>query len=225
MYNPATFAMEKHTEKATHLDTSHSVSANRMGWVLQLALEETLGQSGGNTALNLTDHPDNTFIYQPYDEDPNSPLIHISHLQAGLESAYGPRAGRGLSLRVGRACFKYGLREFGTELVLTDLAFRLLPFQTKLKTGTDAFAALFNTYTDQIVRLERDERYIYWLMERCPLCWERQSEGPCCHLALGFLQEALFWASGGKHLDVEEKQSIADVDGTCTIQIDRIPMS
>jgi predicted hydrocarbon binding protein len=196
-----------------------------MGWVVQLALEETLGQTGGNTAPNLTDYSNYTFIYQPYDEDPNFPQIHISHLQAALESAYGPRAGRGLALRIGRACFKYGLREFGPELGLTDLAFRLLPLQPKLKTGTDAFAALFNTYTDQKVRLESDERYIYWLMERCPLCWERQAEGPCCHLAVGFLHEALFWASGGRHFDVEEKQCIAGVDGACTIQIDRIPTS
>ena len=126
-------------------------------------------------------------------------------------------AGRGLALRVGRACLKYGLREFGPELGLTDLAFRLLPLQTKLKTGSEAFAALFNKYTDQQVRLERDEKYIFWHIERCPLCWERRTESACCHLAVGLLQEALFWVSGGKYFEVEEKKCIACGDSTCTI--------
>jgi predicted hydrocarbon binding protein len=109
-------------------------------------------------------------------------------------------------------------------LGLTDLAFRLLPLQPKLKTATGAIATLFNTYTDQKVGLERDERYIFWLIEACPQCRESQAEGPCCHLAVGFLQEALFWASGGRHFDIEEKKYDAGVDGVCTIQIDRIPM-
>jgi predicted hydrocarbon binding protein len=160
-----------------------------------------------------------------YNEDLNFPLIHISHLQSSLESAYGPRAGRGLAVRVGSACLKYALREFGSELGLTDLAFRLLPLQDKLKIATEAFAALFTTYTDQKVRLERDERYIYWLTARCPLCWESQAEGPWCHLTVGFLQEVLFWASGGRHFEVAENQCVdRDIDA-CTIQIDRIPMS
>ena len=145
-------------------------------------------------------------------------------MQVGLESAYGPRAGRGLAVRVGRACFKYGLREFGPELGLTDLAFRLLPLQAKLKNGSEAFAALFNNFTDQRVRLDRDEKYIYWHIERCPLCWERQAKAPCCHLAVGLLQEALFWVSGGKYFEVEEKKCIACGDSACTILIDRTPI-
>ena len=141
---------------------------NRMGRILLLAMEEILGHSGVNAILNLVNLPDYINNYPPYNQDFNFSFEHISLLQVGLENAYGPRAGRGLAVRVGRASFKYGLREFGPELGLTDLAFRLLPLPTKLRTGSEAFAALFNNYTDQRVRLERDEKVIYWHIERCP---------------------------------------------------------
>jgi hypothetical protein len=38
------------------------------------------------------------------------------------------------------------------------------------------------------------------------------------------LQEALFWLSGGKVFNVEEKTCIAAGDETCTIVIDQTPM-
>jgi predicted hydrocarbon binding protein len=207
---------------------------NRMGRILFLAMEEILGRSGVNAVLNLADLQ--TFInnYPPYNQDLGFSFGNISQLQIGLESAYGPRTARGLALRVGRASFKYGLREFGPELGLTDLAFRLLPLPAKLKKGSEAFAALFNKFTDQRVRLERDEKFIYWHIERCPICWERRpkgngasfrSSGPCCHLAVGLLQEALYWLSSGRYFEVEEEKCIACGDSTCTILINQTPMS
>ena len=225
MYNPPAFDMEKHTNKITHSDRQPYSYPNRMGRVVQLAMEEILGRAGENTVLNRADLPECGNNFPSCDQDQPSSYMHISALQAGLENVYGPRAGRGLALRVGRACLKYGLREFAPELGLSDLTFRLLPLQAKLKTGIEAFAALFNTYTDQKVRLEMDRRYIHWLIECCPLCRERQADVPCCHLAVGFLQEALFWISGGKYFIVEEKQCIACGDSTCTLQIDRTPLS
>jgi predicted hydrocarbon binding protein len=224
MYNPSAFAMEKHAEKTTHSGKQNNFFPNRMGLVVQLAMEEILGQSGGNAMHDLLDLPAYSGKYSPNDDNRQSPILHISQLQDGLESAYGNRTGRGLAQRVGRACLKYALREFGPELGLTDLAFRLLPLQTKLKTCTEAFASLFNSYTDQKVRLERDEKYLYWLIERCPQRSGGVAESPSCHLAMGFLQEALFWISGGKYFDVEEKQCISCGDFACTIRIDRNPM-
>ncbi len=198
---------------------------NRVGRVVLLAMLEILGHEGVNVVLNLAYLPDYIDQYPAYNQDLKFSFDHVSRLQVALESAYGPRAGRGLSLRVGRACLKYGLREFGAELGMTDLAFRLLPLPTRLKVGSEALAGLFNQFLEQSVRLEVDEEHIYWHIERCPLCWERQAEGPCCALAVGLLQEALYWVSGGKYFMIEEKKCIACGDSTCTIVIDRTPMS
>jgi len=46
-----------------------------------------------------------------------------------------------------------------------------------------------------------------------------------CHLAVGLLQEALYWVSGGKFFNIEETQCIACGDATCTIMIDQNPMT
>ncbi len=206
---------------------------NRMGRILLLAMEEILGRSGVNAVLNLANLPNYINNYPPHNQDMAFSFASISQLQIALEGAYGPRSGRGLAQRIGRASFKYGLREFGPELGLTDLAFRLLPLPAKLKAGSEAFATLFNNCTDQRVRLERDEKCIYWYIERCPLCWQRKdlatfghlSGGPCCNLAVGLLQEALYWLSAGKSFEVKEEKCIACGDSTCTILINQTPLS
>ena len=198
---------------------------NAMGRIVLLAMEELLSLNGVNAVLNLAGLPEYINQYPPHNQDLNVPFEHVGRLQCALEEAYGPRSGRGLALRTGRACFKYGLREFGPQLGLTDLAFRLLPLPAKLKNGSDAFAFLFNKSTDQRVRLELDKKCIYWHIERCPLCWGRHADEPCCHLAVGLLQEALYWVSGGKYFQVEETRCIARGDSACTIVIDQEPMS
>ena len=74
-----------------------------------------------------------------------------------LEQAYGPHGGRGLALRIGRACFNSGVRQYSTQLGLTQMAFRLLPLPAKLHAGASAFAELFNNFTDQRVRVEEED--------------------------------------------------------------------
>jgi predicted hydrocarbon binding protein len=149
----------------------------------------------------------------------------LSRLQVGLEQAYGVRGGRGLALRVGRACFSYGLREYGSRLGLTEAAFRLLPLRTKLDSGARVFAELFNRQTDQRVRIEAGPESMLWHIERCPLCWQRQAEEPACHMAVGLLQESLYWLSGGKIFNVEETHCIARGETACTVAIGLTPLA
>jgi len=197
----------------------------KMGKIILLGMEEVMGVNGVDALLRLA--PLENFVQ-------NSPQVNAEHafsfetvslLQSTLEQAYGPRGGRGLALRVGRACFKYGLKEYGSMLGLTEIAFRLLPLPTKLRTGAKTFADLFNKHTDQKVRVEEKDNKIFWHIERCPLCWERKAEEPICHLAVGLLQEALYWVSGGKVFNVEETACIARGDAVCTIVIDQTPLS
>ncbi len=192
---------------------------NRIGRIVLLALEEIIGRSGVNAVLNLASLTGYINNYPPHNQDLHIPSEHISRIQSVLEEAYGPRGGRGIALRTGRACFSYGLREFGPQLGLTDLAFRLLPLPVKLKAGSQTLAGLFNQFTNQRLRLEIDDKNIFWHIERCPLCWQRQTADPACHLAVGLLQEALYWIGSGKFFNVEEKLCIARGDETCTIVV------
>jgi predicted hydrocarbon binding protein len=85
-------------------------------------------------------------------------------------------------------------------------------------------AQTFNKFTDHLVRLGEDEQYFHWIMERCGTCWGRRTDSPCCHLALGILEEGLYWVSGGKNFYLEEVSCIAVGDSTCSILIAKRPL-
>lgn len=198
---------------------------NKMGRIILLAMEEIIGRNGVNAVLNLKGLTKLINNYPPNNLDLKFPFKDLSSIQMGLEALYGLRGGRGLALRSGQACFKYGLREFGSVLGITDLGFRLLPLPTKLRVGADIFAETFNKFSDQRVRVEEDNDRIFWHIERCPVCWGRQADHPVCHLAVGILQESLYWISAGKFFNVEEISCIAQGASTCTIIVDKEPLN
>lgn len=191
----------------------------KMGKVILLGLEEVIGKSGVASVLGLAGQNDFVTLEKKVSFE------SVSLLQQTLEQAYGPRGGRGLALRTGRACFKYGIKEYGSLMGITEMAFRLLPLPTKLRVGAKSFADLFNKHTDQIVRIEENEQKFFWHIERCPLCWDRTTDEPVCHLAVGLLQEALYWLSGGKVFNVEQVSCVACGDTKCTIVFDKTPLS
>ncbi len=130
---------------------------NKMGRIILLAMEEILGRNGIHAILNHTELHQWINNYPPNNLDLSFPFEDLSSIQVGLEEIYGPRGGQGLALRIGQASFKYGLREFGPMLGITDMAFRLLPLPTKLSKGAEIFAETFNKFTDQQVRIEETE--------------------------------------------------------------------
>jgi predicted hydrocarbon binding protein len=197
---------------------------NKMGRIILLSMEEVIGHIGVNAVLNLANLNNRINNYPPNDLEKGFSFTELSKIQDALEGLYGPRGGRGLALRTGRVCFKYGLREFGPLLGATDMSFRLLPFDPKLRAGADLFAEAFNKYSDQRVRVEEQTDRFLWHIDQCPICWQRQTDAPVCHLAVGILQESLYWASGGKVYNVEETACIAMGDPACTIVVEKKPL-
>ena len=197
---------------------------NQMGRTILLSMEEIMGRNGVHAILKLASLPSLIENYPPDNEERGFSFSTLSTMTNTLEQVYGPHGGRGLALRIGRACFSNGVRQFGTYMGVTETAFRLLPLPAKVDAGAKSFAEFFNALTDQKVRVEDGDDKLYWHIERCPLCWERHAQEPVCHLAVGLLQEALYWLSGGKVFSVEEVTCIATGDDTCTIVIDKSPV-
>lgn len=189
-----------------------------------MAMEEIFGHQGVNAILNSASQSSLIDNYPPDNLELQFSFSTVSRIQSALEEAYGTCAGHGLALRVGRACFKYWLRDFGSLSGLTDKSIHHLPLSSKLQAGLTSFADIFNRFSDQRVLLDEDPGQLYWQIERCPLCWERQSEHPVCHLAIGLLQETIYWVSDGKIFNVEETECIARGNPACIITIGKVPL-
>ena len=198
---------------------------NRIARIYLLAMEDVMGKNGINAVLNLAGLSHLIDNYPPGNLEREFDFADYSALNGALEEMYGPRGGRGLGLRAGRASFAQGLTEFGSLVGMADLAFRLLPLAVKVKVGVKAMAETFTRFSDQTSRvLEEENRYIY-VIERCPVCWGRKRQRPCCFAAVGLLQEGLKWVSNGKDFKVEEISCVARGDSTCDFAIYKRPLS
>jgi predicted hydrocarbon binding protein len=182
---------------------------NRFGYLFILALEEILGKNGVFAVLNLAGLTEWIRKYPPDDAQPALVSGDFCRIGDALEGLYGVRGGRGLALRAGRASFKPFLRVYGAQLGLEEMEFRLLPLPQKLHKGITALAAMFQLSTLQEIWLEEDEQAFYWRSRGCPFCIKRKNTDALCHFWVGFLQEALYWLSGGKFYLVEETSCFA----------------
>jgi hypothetical protein len=201
------------------------VDSQPIGRIAILAMQEILGQDAVDLVLELARSKKYHSPISTSNPELKFPFEQIGQIQATLEQAYGSRAGRGLSMRVGRACFKYSLREFGCGLGVTGLSFNLLPLPVRIRVGCEALAGFINQFSDQRVNFEQDKGYIYFRIAPCPHCGDGQIKSPCCGVAVGFLLEALHWVSAGKYFLVEENRGVVCGDSKCTIAIDRTPLS
>ena len=199
---------------------------NKFGLIMLEALEDVMGKNGLNAILNLANlsHLIGNFpednLHKGFD------FSDISAINQALEEMYGPRGGRGLALRAGRATFSDALRDFGALAGAGDLAFKVLPLHAKLRIGVPAMAKIFSQMSDQISTVsEREDAFVYTI-HRCPVCWGRRGvDKPVCFIAVGLLQEGLKWVSGGNEFRVNESKCVATGDEVCEFVIFKTPMA
>jgi len=185
---------------------------NKFARITIEALEEVMGKNGLNAILNLAGLSELINNYPPDNLDKQFDFAYFTALCTALEEMYGPRGGRGLALRAGRATFADALRGFGALAGVGDLAFKVLPLAAKLRIGLPAMANIFTQFSDQISNVhDEGDRYIYTL-ERCPMCWNRKADRPVCYVGQGLLQEGLRWVSGGHEFKVDLATCIAKGD-------------
>jgi hypothetical protein len=176
---------------------------NKFARITIEALEEVMGKNGLNAILHLAGLSELINNYPVDNLEKEFDFAYFTALCIALEEMYGPRGGRGLALRAGRATFADALRGFGALAGVGDLAFKVLPLAAKLKIGLPAMANIFTQFSDQISNVhEEADKYIYTL-ERCPMCWNRKSDKPVCYVGQGLLQEGLRWVSGGHEFKVD----------------------
>jgi predicted hydrocarbon binding protein len=200
--------------------------ANKIARITLQALEEVMGKNGLNAILNLA-HLPHLIDNLPADNlDREFNFADFSAFNLALEEMYGPRGGRGLALRAGRAAFADALRNFGALAGAGDLAFKVLPLHAKMRIGIPAMAKIFSQISDQYSTVQERENEFVYTIHHCPVCWGRpESEKPVCFVAIGLLQEGLKWLSGGNEFRVNESQCIAMGDEVCEFVIQKVPIS
>ena len=199
---------------------------NRFALITLEALEEVMGKNGLNAILNMAHMPHLIDHYPPANLERSFDFSDYSMLNIALEEMYGPRGGRGLALRAGRATFADALRNFGAMAGVGDLAFKILPLPQKLKLGLPAMAKIFTTVSDQHSTVEDHGAEYHYIIHRCPVCWGRTNEDrPVCFISTGLIQEGLKWVSGGNEFRVNESECIAMGDDVCRFVIQKEPIS
>jgi predicted hydrocarbon binding protein len=198
---------------------------NKFGSIMVDAFEDVMGRNGLNAILNLAHLPEMIDNHPPPNLARAFDFAQVSAINQALEEMYGPRGGRGLALRAGRATFGDALRNFGALAGVGDLAFKVLPLPIKLRIGVPAMAKIFSQVSDQQTTVVEQEDVFVYTIHRCPVCWGRSGvDRPVCFIATGLLQEGLKWVSGGSEFRVNESQCIAMGDETCEFIIQKTPI-
>src|SRR5574341_1130193 len=185
---------------------------NKFGLIIIKSLEEVMGKNGLNAILNLAGLNNYIDNYPPDNLDKGFDFAELSAI--------------GVALRAGRATFSDALKNFGALAGAADLAFVVLPLQSKLRIGLPAFAKIFSQLSDQYSTVEERDSEFIWTIHKCPVCWGRtNADKPVCYIATGLLQESLKWVSGGNEFRVNESKCVAVGEAVCEFVIQKEPIS
>jgi predicted hydrocarbon binding protein len=199
--------------------------ANKFALIMLDALEDVLGENGLKAILNIAHLPELIDNFPPDNLNKEFDFSDVSAINQALEEIYGPRGGRGLALRAGRATFADSLKNFGALAGASDLAFKVLPLNTKMRIGVPSMARIFSQVSDQYSTSQEQDNSFVYTIHRCPVCWGRHDlDKPVCFIAIGLLQEGMKWLSGGKEFRVNESKCVSMGDEVCEFIIEKTPM-
>jgi predicted hydrocarbon binding protein len=197
---------------------------NKIARIYLEAMEEVLGRNGLVAALRLAGLQDLIDNYPPSNLNKEFDFADYSGVNGVLEDIYGPRGGRGLALRAGRASFARGLKDFGALAGVGSAAFKVIPLGAKLKIGVPAMAKIFTQFSDQHSTVKDVGDDFHYHIHKCPVCWGRTADRAICFAAVGLLQEGLKWISSGHEYRVEEISCVAAGAERCTFRIQKEPL-
>jgi predicted hydrocarbon binding protein len=209
-----------------HIPASGWFYANKFARIALDAYKEVMGKKGLNATLNLAGLGRFINNYPPNNLEREFDFADLAAIYVALDEMYGPRGGRGLALRAGRAIFNDALRTFGALAGVGDQAFKVLPLQTKLRIILLAFAKIFSQFSDQLTTVNEAENEFIWTIHRCPYCWGRHDvDEQVCYVVTGLLQAMLRWVSGGLTFFVNESKCVAVGDEACEFVIRKEPIA
>ncbi len=192
--------------------------------MLFTAIEEVMGKDGMKAALRgakLERYIDN---YPPKNLHLEVKFSDYAGAEQAVEDFYGARGARAMLLRVGRATFNYGMKEQSAVLGLAGQALKLmpLPLTSKMKLLLEQMATAGNKTVNQPVRVEEDAEAFYLVYDYCMCQYRPKHTGPCCHVTVGILTEAMKWLTD-KNFTVTETTCMNLGGVACRYRIPKNP--
>ena len=193
-------------------------------YVLILAAEEVIGKNGLASIFNQSKLSFLVGKYPPNDMKMEVPFSLYGQIQQAIEEFYGHRGARAILMRVGRALFRYSLHEQPTVMGLASLGLKALPQATRQKLILGKIVGAANEHFNMPSELVENDDNFVMTRTACP-CQFRQRDadaGPCDHVTIGTLQEALRWATG-KEFRVTQTKCLNSGDSIDEFVIDKTP--
>lgn len=186
--------------------------------VLLEAIEEVMGENGTKAVLNaggLSRYIDN---YPPKNLDLDASFGEYGAAQQAVEDFYGPRGARAMLLRIGRATFRFGLKDQPAILGLAGVALKALPEKARMKLILEKMAKAAEERLNQPSHVVEEDDAFYYIQDECPCHWRPKHDKPCCYVSVGAIMEAMAWTTG-KVFKVEEVACISNGASNCVYRI------
>lgn len=206
------------------LEPSGLYYPNRIARWFLLAMEDVMGKNGLAAVLSLAGLESALRDFPPDTLSRQFDFAYMAALNQALEELYGPRGGRGMALRIGRATVSQGMKTFGALAGMADPAFQTLPHEKRVQVGLDALAAVFSRFSDQESLVQHQDKTYLFIVENSPMAWGRNAEKPVCHALVGIIQEVLSYATGGYEFHVQEISCRAVGGEDCVFRVNKIPI-
>lgn len=186
--------------------------------VLLDAVEEVMGANGTKAVLNSGGLTDFAAAYPPKDLEMDRHFSEYGAIQQAVEDFYGPRGARAMLLRIGRATFRFGLKDQPAILGLAGVALKAIPEKKRMKIILDKMAAAASERIGQPSSVKEEDDAFYYIQDDCPCRWRPEHDKPCCYVSVGAIMEAMAWTTG-KVYKVEEVACISNGASNCVYRI------
>jgi hypothetical protein len=143
----------------------------------------------------------------------------LGRLQTVMEQKFGQKELQGLLVRSGRASCKFFVKEYGPDMQVTSIEYRLLPSKKRLTAGLLAAANLWSQLFKMDVSVVDDANAWTWRENH-----KNPQSGQDCYFTIGLLQEYLAWLSGGKAFSVKKAEVMDSAGMGLWLKIDKQPI-
>lgn len=206
----------------TNTSQPEVMDTDQMSRIIYDGIREIIGTSGIHAAFHLLHGQ--TINTNADSSLPQLSLKGLAPFQSALEELYGPRGGRGIVQRAGQVSLKSIVRQFGEQMGVHELEYRLLPTPTRLQVGLEGLArTLSRLFNNNIQVIDNGKNWL-WHTQSCPWCLQRHGEETLCNFTVGMLQEYFSWASSGRFYSIAEIECLAMGGQACIVEIEKTPL-